>query len=169
MAAIAEVEKSSRQRSPTFLHFAFLAAIVIKGVDGVIEAVVGLVIWFAGSWPIYRFVVRITAPDLAETAEGHAAHLLQHGASTLAHASHPFVVTYLLIHGFLKLAIAISLLLGKAWIFPIASAVLVGFILYMGFRLTTHWSGWLLGFALFDALTLLLVLNEWRNGRHAAP
>jgi uncharacterized membrane protein len=147
MAAIAGVEKSSLQRSPTFLHFAFLAAIVLKGVDGIIEAAVGLVIWVAGSWPIYRFVVRIT----------------------LAHASHPFVVTYLLIHGFLKLAIAVSLLLGKVWIFPIASAVLAGFILYMGFRLTTHWSGWLLGFALFDALTLLLVLNEWRNSRRAAP
>jgi hypothetical protein len=38
------------------------------------------------------------------------------------------------------------------------------FIAYMSWRLTIHWSDWLLGFALFDLLTLTLVLNEWRSG-----
>jgi uncharacterized membrane protein len=167
MAATAGVKSSSEKRRSSYLHLAYLLAIVVKGLDGAIEAVAGLVIGIAGLWPIYHFVVRITAPEMAETAEGHAAHLLQHGASTLAHASHAFVVTYLLVHGLLKLAIAISLFLGRAWIFPVATAILCGFIVYMSYRLTFHWSVWLLGFALFDGLTLLLVLNEWRNSRHA--
>jgi uncharacterized membrane protein len=44
-----------------------------------------------------------------------------------------------------------------------ASLILAGFVAYMSWRLTLHWSGWLLGFALFDLLTLALVLNEWRS------
>ena len=47
--------------------------------------------------------------------------------------------------------------------FPVASLILTGFVAYMSWHLTIHWSDWLLGFALFDLLTLALVLNEWRS------
>ena len=53
------------------------------------------------------------------------------------------------------------------WIFPVAVVILVGFIAFMGYRLTHHWSVWLFGFALFDVLTLALVINEWRSPRTA--
>jgi uncharacterized membrane protein len=74
------------------------------------------------------------------------------------------VIFYLLVHGLLKLAIAMALLKGTArWIFPVASLILAAFIAYMGWRLSIRWSDWLLGAALFDLLTLGLVLNEWRS------
>jgi uncharacterized membrane protein len=81
------------------------------------------------------------------------------------------VIFYLLVHGLLKLGIALALLRGTArWVFPAASLILTGFIAYMSWRLSLRWSDWLLGAALFDLLTLGLVLNEWRahdsgNGR----
>ena len=34
---------------------------------------------------------------------------------------------------------------------------------YGGWHLAVHWSNWVLGFAIFDFVTLLLVLNEWRQ------
>jgi uncharacterized membrane protein len=37
----------------------------------------------------------------------------------------------------------------------------------MCYRLTTHWSAWLFGFAGFDVITLALVINEWRSPRAA--
>lgn len=74
------------------------------------------------------------------------------------------MIVYLLAHGILKLGIAIGLFRERTeWIFPVGSAVLVGFIVYMAARLSMHWSYWLLAFALFDTVTLLLVLNEWRS------
>ena len=67
-------------------------------------------------------------------------------------------------HGILKLALAVGLLRGGGrWIFPVGAAILLGFIAFMSYRLSEQWSNWLLGFALFDALTLALVLNEWRK------
>ena len=44
---------------------------------------------------------------------------------------------------------------------PVGAVILVGFITFMSWRLSEQWSDWLLGFALFDVLTLALVLNEW--------
>jgi uncharacterized membrane protein len=110
-------------------------------------------------------VIALTAPEIARDPDDRVAHAIRHGAATLSHASDPFVVTYLLIHGMLKLAIAINLLRGIVWIFPLATVILTGFIVFMSCRLTTHYSGWLLGFVLFDAMTLALVLNEWRTYR----
>ncbi len=145
-------------------HRAYQATIAIKGLDGAIELVLGIIVAVVGSHRLYDFIIAITTPDLPDDPETHTAHLIRHGAEGLAHASNLFVVTYLVLHGVLKLAIAINLLRERHnWIFPVASAVLAGFIAYMSYRLTMHWSEWLLAFALFDLLTLALVLNEWRN------
>lgn len=149
------------KRSPS-LHYAYLAAILVKGFDGAVEALAGLILAATGPQRIYDWVIRLTAPEL----NGHhpALHAIRSGATRLAESSHEFVIVYLLVHGLLKLGIVVALLRdGGRWVFPIASLILAGFVAYMSWHLTLRWSGWLLGFALFDLLTLALVLNEWRT------
>lgn len=148
-----------------WVYRAYIATIAVKGLDGAIEILAGIVIAIAGSVRLYEFAIWITAPEIAHNAHSHVAHAIRSGASGLAHASTTFVVAYLLIHGVLKLVIAISLLRETSWIFPVATVVLSGFIVFMGLRLTAHWSPWLLTFALFDVLTVALVVNEWRRFR----
>jgi uncharacterized membrane protein len=144
------------------LHDAYLAVILIKGIDGAIEALAGLVLAATGPERIYEWVIRLTAPEL--TGHHPALHAIRSGATRLAESSHEFVIVYLLVHGLLKLGIVVALLRGGGrWLFPIASLILAGFVAYMSWHLTMHRSGWLLGFALFDLLTLALVLNEWRS------
>ena len=146
-----------------FWHRAYLTAILIKGFDGAVEALAGLIILITGPERLYEWVIRLTAPEL--TGRHHPAlHAIQRGAERLAEGPHEFVIFYLLVHGTLKLGIVAALLKGGGrWLFPVASVILAGFVLYMSWRLTIRWSDWLLGFALFDLLTLALVLNEWRN------
>jgi uncharacterized membrane protein len=144
------------------LHYAYLAAILIKGVDGAIEALAGMILAVTGPERLYEWVIRFTAPEL--TGHHPALHAIRSGATRLAESSHEFVLFYLLVHGLLKLGIVAALLRGGGrWLFPVASLILTGFVAYMSWRLLVHWSGWLLGFALFDLLTLALVLNEWRS------
>lgn len=148
-------------KRPQILHDAYLGAILIKGFDGAVEALAGLIIALTGTEWLYEWVIRFTAPELS----GHhpALHAIRAGAERLANGPHHFVVIYLLVHGLLKLGVVVALLKGTArWIFPTASLILTGFIVYMSWRLSLRWSNWLLGFALFDVLTLGLVLNEWR-------
>lgn len=150
------------RRSST-LHVAYLVAILIKGFDGAGEALAGLVILITGPERLYEWVIRLTAPELA-AGRHPAIHAIQRGAERLVEGPHGFVIFYLLVHGVLKLGIVMALLRGGGrWVFPAASAILAGFVIYMSWRLSIRWSDWLLGFALFDLLTLALVLNEWRN------
>jgi uncharacterized membrane protein len=149
------------KRSP-LLHTAYLAAILIKGFDGALEALAGMVIAVTGPERLYEWVIRVTAPEL--TGHHPALHAIRSGATRLAESSHEFVIFYLLVHGVLKLGVVVALLRGGGrWVFPIASLILAGFVAYMGRELSLRWSGWVLSFALFDFLTLVLVLNEWRN------
>jgi uncharacterized membrane protein len=145
-------------------HIAYVTVIAIKGFDGGLETLAGLVIWITGPQRLYRWVVRITAPELFNGEHQKAVHAIRKGAEHLVVTGGRFVVFYLLVHGILKLALAMVLLRGGGrWIFPVGAAILTGFIAFMSYRLSQEWSNWLLGFALFDTLTLTLVLNEWRK------
>ena len=154
------------KKSPA--HLAYLVTLAVKGFDGAVEIVVGLVILLTGPQRIYRWVVRVTAPELYDGNHSAAVHLIRRGAEHLATTGAHFVEFYLVVHGILKLAVVLVLLRGGGrWIFPVGALILTGFIAYMSWRLHEQWSGWLLGFALFDVLTLALVLNEWAKSPKA--
>lgn len=145
-------------------HIGYVVTVAIKGFDGGVETLAGLVIWLTGPQRLYRWVVRITAPELYDGEHVRAMHAIRNGAHHLAITGGHFVVFYLVVHGVLKLGLAVTLLRGGGrWIYPVGTLILLGFIAFMSYRLSQQWSDWLLGFALFDALTLALVLNEWRK------
>ena len=146
-------------------HLAYVVTIAVKGIDGGIETLLGLIIWLSGPSRWYAFLLHFSAPELLGEPGNHRfIEIVRSGASNLLHSSISFIVAYLLIHGILKLALALVLLRGGGrWIFPVATVILLGFIAFMSWHLSEHFSNWLLGFALFDFVTLLLVLNEWRS------
>jgi uncharacterized membrane protein len=145
-------------------HLAYVVTIAIKGFDGGLETLGGLVIWITGPQRLYRWVFRVTAPELYNGDPSRAVRAIRWGAEHLAVSGAHFVVFYLLVHGILKLALALVLLRGGGrWVYPVGTAILVGFVVFMVHRLTQQWSNWLLAFALFDAFTLALVLYEWRK------
>ncbi len=153
---------------PSPIHLAYVATLLVKGFDGAVETLAGLVIFLTGPARIYRWVVRVTAPELYDGSHAAAVHAIRRGAEHLATTGAHFVEFYLVVHGLLKLGLVLVLLRGGGrWIFPVGVVVLAGFIAYMSWRLHQQWSDWLLGFALFDVLTLLLVLNEWRRSPRA--
>ena len=156
-------------RKNSIAHLGYVVTIAIKGFDGGLEMLAGLLILVTGPQRLYHWAVRITAPELGGNHE-EAARAIRHGAERLAESPSHYVMFYLLVHGILKLGIAVALLRGgHRWVFPVASLILSGFIAYMSWRLSLRFSNWLLGFALFDVLTLVLVLNEWARGPRARP
>ena len=148
----------------SFFHIAYIVTIAVKGFDGGLETLAGLVIWLTGPQRLYRWVVRVTAPELYDGNHVKAVHAIRRGAEHLALTGGHFVVFYLLVHGILKLTLCVVLLReGGRWVFPVGTFILTSFIAFMCYRLSEEWSNWVLGFALFDALTLALVLVEWRK------
>lgn len=156
------------KRETGVLRVAFFVAVAVKGLDGLVESLAGAALAILGTQGIYNLVIAFTAPELDLHPQSKTVHLLRHGASDLTHVSSRFVVIWLLVHGILKLVLAVELLRGKSWIFPVAAAILSGFVAYMTYKLVNRYSPWLLAFALFDLMTVVLVLNEWRS-RNAHP
>jgi uncharacterized membrane protein len=162
-------------KATSLAHLAYLVTIAIKGIDGAIETIAGLVIWAGGPDRFNAFLLRFSAPELAQGPPSGWAEFLRDAAAQLVDSSVAFVVIYLLAHGILKVVLALVLLTGGGrWVYPVATLILIGFIGFMSFHLAEQWSNWVLAFALFDLATLLLVLNEWRNEkahhlRHEAP
>jgi uncharacterized membrane protein len=146
------------------VHKAYLATILIKGLFGLLEFCGGLIIATFGPERLYGVVLRVIDPELYECGHIRTAELVLRGASALAQSPGHFVIFYLFVHGTLKMTITAVLLRGHGrWVFPRASVILSGFIAFFCLDLAHHWSNWVLGLALFDALTLAPVVNEWRN------
>ena len=109
-------------------------------------------------------VLRVVDPELYDNGHTRTAELVLKGAAALAQSPGHFVIFYLFVHGTLKMTITAVLLRGRGrWVFPVASTILLGFITFFSLELAHRWSDWVLGLALFDTLTLALVINEWRN------
>jgi uncharacterized membrane protein len=159
------VSVRATKRNRSALRIAFVTAVVIKGFDGLVESAAGLAVAILGTEDIHHLVIQVTAPELDIHPESETVHLLRHGASALEHAPSRFVIVWLLVHGILKVVLAVELLRGRSWIFPVAAAVVSSFVAYMTYKLVGHYSPWLLAFALFDLVTVVLVLNEWRSYR----
>ncbi len=156
--------KSKTHKTNSLVHIAYLATIWIKGFFGLLEFTGGTIIAVFGPQRLYGAVLRWIDPELYEGGHIRTAELVLKGATALASSPGHFVIFYLFVHGTLKMAITVVLLLGRGvWIFPFASLILLGFIGFFSIDLSRHWSNWVLALALFDTLTLALVLNEWRN------
>jgi uncharacterized membrane protein len=148
-------------------HLLFLITIAIKGVDGLIETLLGILIAVAGPDRLFFFIAQFTTPELEFNPSNHIARAIQNGAAGLARTA-GFAVFYLLMHGIVKLGIAVNLLRDKRWIFAPACVILTGFVFYLGYHAALHRSWWSLSFALFDLFTLALVVNEWIRVRAQA-
>jgi uncharacterized membrane protein len=144
--------------------------ILIKGIFGLLEVTLGLIIAVTGSERLHAQILAWTDPALYEGGQSELAETLRHAAGVLVQ-SQSFITLYLLVHGALKMAITITLLRGRGvWIFPFASVILLGFIGYMTYELSVHWSNVLLALALLDTVTVALVINEWRTWKeHPHP
>jgi uncharacterized membrane protein len=145
--------------------------ILIKGFFGLLEVTAGLIIAVTGPQRVYSLILRWTTPELYQGGPSHLAQAIRQGATALIQTQAGFIILYLLVHGALKMAITITLLRGRGvWIFPFSSVILIGFIAYMSYELSLHWSNLLLALAIFDTVTLGLVLNEWRTWKeHPHP
>jgi uncharacterized membrane protein len=146
----------------TWDHVLFVVAIVLKGLNGIVELVLGTLIAIMGPERLFYFVAQFTTPELEADPSNHIARALQNGAAGLAHTM-GFAVFYLFAHGVLKTAIAYNLLRERRWIFAPSCVILAGFVIYLFYRAIEKHSPWAFGFGLLDLFTIALVINEWRR------
>jgi uncharacterized membrane protein len=163
---LASTHRADRNR---LMHRLFDIMVILKGLDGILEIVGGTALMLIKSGAIVALVNTLTARELSEDPDDFFANLLRDWAAAFGQKAQEFAIVYLLFHGFAKVILATSLLMGKSWAYPVALAFFSIFVAYAGFRLYLGWSWPVAVIIALDLFTIALVAREWRIVRAARP
>jgi len=150
-------------RSNNFFHKLFQAGVILKGVDGALEVIGGIFLFFIDPTRINRLAALLTQHELNEDAKDVIANYLLNAASQLSLSGQLFGSAYLLFHGIIKIFLGASLLRRRIWAYPTAIIFFVIFIFYQFYRYTFTHSGWLIILTVFDIFVVLLTWWEYRR------
>jgi uncharacterized membrane protein len=152
------------RRFARFIDVAYTIGVIVKGIDGAIEFVVGVLLLVAPA-----LVHLVMAAAAAEVREGHTsasrfiADYVARLDSQLARSGLAFLIAFLVVHGVVKLVLVYCLLRKFHRIYPIALAVLALFLVYQVYAFITGPSIGMAVFAVLDALIIFFVYREYRQ------
>jgi uncharacterized membrane protein len=149
------------------LDRAFLVGITLKGLDGVLEVLGGLLLLVVSPATIDMVARALTQHELSEDPHDFIANHLLHYTGSLTGASVRFAAVYLLLHGAVKIVLVVALLRNQLWAYPWTIAFLLAFIAYQLYRLTFAPSLGLVGLTIFDAVVTWLTWREYQRQRRA--
>lgn len=140
----------------------FDIGIIIKGVDGALEIIGGLLFLFVTHNALDRFVQFLTQHELEQDPNDAFANAIVQYVAALPDGVKVFGALYLILHGLVKVGMVAGLWLDKLWAYPVSISVILLFVTYQTYRLTlVHFSWPLLIFTCLDALFVLLIRHEW--------
>jgi uncharacterized membrane protein len=157
---------SSDKPKPDLVDRTFEVGMVLKGLDGILELLGGLLLLVVSPATIDRIVVAITQHELSQDSHDFlATHLLQY-ADKLSGSTVFLGSIYLLSHGVVKIVLVYAVLRTKLWAYPWMIAFLGIFIVYQVYRMTFAPSVGLLGLTIFDVFVAWLTYLEYQRHRH---
>jgi uncharacterized membrane protein len=141
----------------------FRASLVLKGIDGALELIGGLLLLVVSPTTMDRMAKALFQHELSEDPNDFFARHVLHVTANL-HATRTFGAVYLLAHGVAKLVMVIGLWKHQRWAYPFALVFLIAFIVYQLYRMTFAPSTGLAFLTVFDVFVVWLV---WRDyGEH---
>jgi uncharacterized membrane protein len=143
----------------------FAVGIVLKGLDGFVEVVGGILLLLVDPAKIQHLVIRLTQPELSEDPRDFIATHLLHAADTLTGSAVLYAAVYLLAHGAVKVVLVVALLMNKLWAYPWMIAVLLAFIAYQLYQIAVSPTAGLIALTVFDALVVFLTWHEYGRQR----
>jgi uncharacterized membrane protein len=153
----------SRFRARDPLDRIFEIGIILKGLDGVLEAIGGVLLFAVTPATIDRLVASLTQHELSEDPNDFiASHLLGY-AHGLTGSAVTFAAVYLLVHGIIKIVLVAALLRNQAWAYPWMIGFLLVFIGYQLYRVALSPTFGLTALTIFDALIVWLTWREWHR------
>jgi uncharacterized membrane protein len=149
---------------PTMIDRLYLTGVAVKGLDGLLELILGLAL----------FVVPSLPHAVLETAAGRATQsglplsqfvgtYLENLDGTLLRWGSGLLIAYLVAHGVIKLLLVVCLLLRLHRVYPAALVVLGGFLAYELYLFCTGPSVSLGLLSVLDAAIIYLVFREYRE------
>jgi uncharacterized membrane protein len=161
----ATADTSAKPLSPA-LDKTFKIGLVLKGLDGILEVIGGILLLFLTPAAIQHLVRVLTAHELSEDPHDLIARYLLHTTAHLHHGTTLFGAIYLLSHGIAKIVLVALVLKDKLWAYPWLIGLLLAFIGYQLYQITAvHFSAGLTLLTVFDAALVWLTWREYRAKR----
>lgn len=135
------------------IHIAFEIGVILKGLNGLIELIGGVLMLVFPPSAIRKFIVDLShRPEFAEKLSSH---------------DERFAAIYLLSHGIIKAVLVYGLLKDQVWAFPWAIAIFTAFGVYQMVHYFVQPSVWMIVLTVLDVFVILLTIAEWRRLTHA--
>ena len=150
-------------RPRDLLDQTFEVGIILKGLDGVLEVIGGLLLLIVSPATIDRVVTGLTQHELSEDPNDFLATHLLRTAHGLTGSAVLFGAVYLLAHGLVKVILVVALLKNQLWAYPWTIGFLGVFIVYQLYRLSLKPSVGLTALTIFDAAIAWLTYREYRK------
>jgi uncharacterized membrane protein len=147
----------------------FKAALLIKGVDGAAELIAAVALMLVPGTTLHSLVADVLARDLLGSADGGLARHFVTVTDQFAVGNRTFAVVYLGLHGVVKLALVVALLLKWLPAYPVAIAVLGAFVVYELYRATRTGSILLPVLAVVDIAIMVAIMREYSLLRRQRP
>jgi len=146
---------------------AFRVSLYLKGLDGLLETLGGILLLIIKPEQINHLARWLTEGELSQDPHDFIANHILKSAHNLTGASLAFGAAYLLSHGLVKIVLVVEVLRDHLWAYIALIAVTALFVVYQIYRLTAvKFSVSLFLLTLFDLLIIYLTQKEYR--RHLA-
>src|SRR5262245_27155119 len=130
-------EETRREREA--LDTTYRVSLVIKGLDGLLETIGGILLLVISPDTLDRWARTLFAHELSQDPNDFFARHVLHVTANL-HATQTFGAVYLLSHGVAKLVIVGGLWRHQRWAYPFSLVFLIGFVVYQLYRMTFDFS-----------------------------
>jgi uncharacterized membrane protein len=164
---VAELNYNPAEHPRTATDRAFRISLYLKGLDGLLETLGGILLLVIKPAQINHFAHWLTQGELSENSHDFIADHILKTAHNLTGASLIFGAVYLLSHGLVKIYLVFEVLRDHLWAYLALITVTALFVVYQVYRIVAiKFSVSLLLLTLFDLLIIYLTQNEYR--RHKA-
>jgi uncharacterized membrane protein len=158
-------------KSPTEItraHRMFEVALLLKGLNGLVELVGGTLTLFIPLRTVNQLVLWLTASEIENDPNDWLANTLIDAAEKLSMGTKEYASFYLLAHGAVKVFLVYSLWREKIWAFPIGLSLIGALVCYSLYRFTHTHAVSLLFFAAIDLIIMWFIWREYLVQRQPA-
>ena len=154
-------------RTENRFHGLFRIGVLVKGIDGTVEMIVGAFLWFLSPHMLNSVMILLAGDELSEEPRDVIWNSLAQAFRSFTGSARYFWALLLVAHGIVKLIFVVGLWKNKIWIYPFAIAAFGIFILYQIHSIFINPSLFVEILTFFDIFIVLLIVNEYQHVRRS--
>jgi uncharacterized membrane protein len=152
-----------KKKLAIILHDIFEVSIIIKLVDGILQTVAGIFLFFVSSATMNSWIHTIFKKELLEDPNDALINWAVHLSQQLSLDIRIFIAIWLVVHGLANIGMFAAFQQNKKWAFDLAGILLVLFLIYQIYRLFHAHTPLLIILTVVDVLILGLMRFEYKR------